>query len=59
MTKITIFTESVRLEIDGARGVSAGEDRRVVVHAAGREITVELPPTAAVTYLTDNKVLRA
>ncbi len=53
MTKITIITESLRLEIDGARSVSAGPDRPVIIRSGGREINIEMPPTAAVTYLTD------
>jgi len=56
MNKITISTEAgLRLEIDGAHGVSAGANRRVVVQAAERDIKVDLPPTAAVRYLTEEE----
>lgn len=54
VNRVTIITEAgLRLVVDGARGVSAGVDRQVVVHAGGREINVDLPPTAAVAFLID------
>lgn len=57
MNKITIITGAgLRLVIDGASGVSAGPDGRAVIQAGGREVNVELPGTAAVTFLVDEGV---
>lgn len=54
MNKVTIITGAgLRLLIDGARGVSTGTGRQVVISAVERDINIDLPPTAAVNVIYD------